>query len=407
MLKYITQNGIYAFLVILLLMSEIIGVLPKTGFALPVAFLLVLLKTQGRMGMNVTIVLFVIIAAASIIFGDPLPFYKSWYRLGYFILMLLGMSPLITSKSLNQVRFQMFEWLMKFSVFIGTISVFCYFIGINYNSLDIRTDEASLNGIFGGITRSSMYLGPLSSLAFCYLLYLWIQKKRDRKNILRWHYAAMFCSLASCLLAASRIALASLVAAVIFMVFYCYKTHLVRKQYFILLLGILGLFLISSGYFASGIIMKQQNNIQSGSMYSSREVKWSQRIAEIKEHPFFGVGFAAQLKTRPVDRLTLKTGVVEPGSGWGAIGGMTGLLGLWAMLALFVSMFRKSCYLIRKENTIGVLYGSLLIFFAFHFIGEGYVLAAGSPLSWMFWLLLGTISSTYSHYLQKQPYRHV
>lgn len=406
MLKYIRQNGTYAFFLMLMLMAGIIGFLPKIGFALPAVFILVLLKIRGHFNFNGVILAFVLIATFSIVLGDPLPFYKSWSRLGYFILMLLAMSPLITSKSLNQLRFQMFEWLMKFSVFVGSVSVPCYFLGVNYNSLDRETAEASLNGIFGGITRSSMYLGPLSGLAFCYLLYLWVHKKRNQQKITWWHSAAMFFSLASCLLAASRIALASLAAATAFIIFYCYKIQLLKKQYFILLIGVLGMFMAASLYFADGIMIKQQNNIQSGSMYSSRKAKWSQRMEEVKSHPGFGVGFAAQLKTRPVDRLTLRTGVVEPGSGWGAIAGMTGLSGMATILVLFATMFQAANRITKKGNIIGVLYGSLLIFFAIHFIGEGYVLAAGSPLCWMFWLTLGSICASYSHYTQPSR-RHV
>jgi hypothetical protein len=87
------------------------------------------------------------------------------------------------------------------------------------------------------------------------------------------------------------------------------------------------------------------------------------------------------------------TGTVEPGTSWGAILAMTGAFGLCVFLILVLRTYIVNYNVFREDvPLVSHFLNALLIFFAIHWIAEGYMLAAGSYLFFYAWLLIGVSS---------------
>jgi len=108
-------------------------------------------------------------------------------------------------------------------------------------------------------------------------------------------------------------------------------------------------------------------------------------MQEFRDSPLYGVGLQQQRLWRKRSNREF----LEPGSGYLAVLSMTGIIGaigfLWLSFHLFQSLW------VRSE--IPAAYRDVLrgwmVFFAVHFVVEGYVFACGSLLSMLFWLTAG------------------
>lgn len=234
-------------------------------------------------------------------------------------------------------------------------------------------------GMFGGLTKHSMILGPVASLGAIYCLYqLLITKK---------YYYLLFAipCMGSVMFAASRLAFASMIAGlVVFLLIYSK-----RKSYFLkVLLMVSAVLFVTYPLFEKGmerIEQKQQNNIESrGKALSSRDLKWEHRLEEFRSSPIYGIGFCS-IDTRYVSEYD-ENGGVEPGSSWLAVLSMTGVFGM----LLFIGIIVKGVYIALKTKCDeSMLRFALLMFFLVHFIGEGYIFSAGGVLCVYAWLVIG------------------
>jgi O-antigen ligase len=131
---------------------------------------------------------------------------------------------------------------------------------------------------------------------------------------------------------------------------------------------------------------------ESGDITSSRTNLWNARLTEFSSSPIVGIGFASvNVDLNEEARFDEETGKVEPGSSWLAILSMTGILGFLFFFIMFVKYF---LFIWKKANSNNIylcLLGSLLVFYAIHMLGEGYIISSGSGLFFYFWLLLGVI----------------
>ena len=134
-------------------------------------------------------------------------------------------------------------------------------------------------------------------------------------------------------------------------------------------------------YFSSGLVAKQEANVESGGTFNSREKLWNARLDEFRDSPVYGVGFSAQRII--TSEATLLTGKVEPGTSYGAVFAMTGVLGG----SIFLYILLQAIF--NKRKTSLSLPQAYLVFFAIHMFVEGYVFAGGSPLCFIFWLCIG------------------
>ena len=126
-------------------------------------------------------------------------------------------------------------------------------------------------------------------------------------------------------------------------------------------------------------------------MTSSRDALWNDRISEFNSSPIFGIGFPSIASERNNQYLNKSNGKVETGSSWLNILSMTGILGL----TIYIFIILKALYLLYKNIRINPKISSylmsLLIFWLFHMVAEGYVFASGSVLFFLSWLLIGFI----------------
>ena len=136
---------------------------------------------------------------------------------------------------------------------------------------------------------------------------------------------------------------------------------------------------------------KNKNSMTAGGMTSSRDALWNDRISEFNSSPIFGIGFASIATERNNQHLYESDGKVETGSSWLNILSMIGILGL----TIYIFLILKALYLLYKNIKLNLKISSylisLLIFWLFHMIAEGYVLASGSVLFFLSWLLIGFI----------------
>ena len=231
----------------------------------------------------------------SILIGNPAPVFSSWTRLGLFLMVILSVFPLLQSDRLMAYRGKITFFTLWIIVAVSVGSLIAFFLGINYMRLDYNYVYLDLTeaGIFGGLTTHSMVLGPISGVAIIFLIW---RMTCINKGLLKITISLLMCvaCIAALFLSASRGALVATAASVL-IVIYLKSRHKWSNLMNAFLVSVL-LFAVFSPViipFTSGVIEKQQNNIQSGSTFFSREAKWNNRWEEFIDNPFFGVGFSA------------------------------------------------------------------------------------------------------------------
>lgn len=394
-LSYLKANGKWAFIFMVALATTMLG--PLNGFAslYPLAVIIGAVICLSRTtSSNMLMLLLVLACLISLLFNSPHPVFKAWHRLGYAVLLFACLTPLTSSQQLHVFRKQLFLWVMRLCVFIGVGSFIGYFLGINYMPTNLGALALNTAGLFGGLTGQSMLLGPLAGLGATYVIWLHFERRAKTfwPNILRW--GCVLACTGSMLLSASRGALLATLVATLFIVF-MYLKHAPQKLFkvsFCIVLGSL-LFLPFIQHFGASTLNKHQANLEAGSAFASRSQLWEDRKKEFLSAPIYGIGFASQKIISYEQSLT--TGTLEPGTSYGAIFAMTGVLGGIPFLFLLFSNM-----LSRPRNRNGISYMSppqaALAFFAVHMSTEGYVFAAGSGLAGVFWISIGG-AYAYSH----------
>lgn len=312
----------------------------------------------------------------NIILTHPPIVFKSWLRLGLFIGLLLCVAPVFQNNDMRIFRIQCFNYLIIFCIPLSVISFFCYFLGINFAQYTFSRD-ISIAGAFSGLFKNSMLLGPISAISACYCFWSLLNTKNKY-----WVFLFIPC-IGACLFSASRSAVYGCMLGCISMLLYSGKTTKIIKQLLILSIITCITFPLWEGAL-SGINQKNSANESLG-QYGSRTEKFEARIEEFESSPLLGIGFAS-INPNGRDTYDATTGVVEPGSSWLGVLSMTGIIGFIFVITMYINAFTS----IRKcKSTNANLFLGLMIFLTFHEIFEGYLLAAGSTLCFISWLILG------------------
>lgn len=370
-------------------------VIPPLPFLRPVYYIILvalfvyMLYGGGKInGYNIS---FIIAAVISIVVSDPPAIFRSWERLGLLIIVMGATSSLFRSPTGTVLTFKLLQVTLWLFVGVGISSFACYLLGINYMQMwAVGKDSFAIAGGFGGITQQSMILGPLSAFGAifltCKLLYGHFQKI---SRSLLWIGVALCCI--STLLSASRSALLCLLLGLVMVLYFRYKN--ISGKFFKNIVLVIAVLLLSYPLysdFAQGVITKQQANEASGGTFSSRDVKWTNRIAEFEKSPLCGIGFASISLDTEEGGMTNRTGVVEPGSSWLAVLSMTGILGAIPIALLLIGTLFRLFKKIRIQADYNFVVLFILLFVSIvHQFFEGYALAGGSYLCFFFWLLLG------------------
>ena len=387
LLQYIKKHGTWSFLVMAAIASTMTGAISFLAPLYPV--MLAVAAAVCVTKMKKTSMPLVIMAAAcvlSLAFNHPPAIFKPWYRLAYFLLLLLALTPLTSSRLLNAFRLNLFLWLMRFCVFIGAGSFIGYFLGINYMRYN-TSEMINVGGLFGGLVWQSITLGLLAGLGLVYLTVLHLENRDSGRKETKLRLGLMVACLGSILLSASRSALVATLMGVGY-VFFMYFRHAPKKLFRALLaLFFLGILLVPFvQHFGANTLAKQQANLSMGSAMSSRTQLWEDRATEFLSSPLYGVGFASQKIIS--FKQSLVTGIIEPGTSYGAVFAMTGLLGGIPFLFLLFGNLLKRPFRAPGSPPVSPAQAALALF-AVHMIAEGYVFAAGSGLSAVFWAVIG------------------
>jgi len=360
-----------------------LGFLPSLPYPILILFLLGCLAfafLKGQMRVDKLGLAFLAAIPLTILLAEPRAIFRSWERFGVFAIVFSFASILLQNQTIRHYRKVAFLTFMMISATIGTLSFFAYYLGINYMAPDIDLiDEYVENaGTFGGLTKHSMMLGPLSGLGTLTMMHLFFEKRK-------WYYLipAAFCSF-SVLFSASRSALLALLIGFVMLLF----AHaggwrpFMKKMSWVLLVLVVTYPLWSSTMDA--VKEKHQRHADETELFDSRSSKFKCRMQEFQSSPIWGVGFSA-IEPKFKDNYG-DNGTIEPGSSWFGVLSMTGLIGMAFVLAMLLRAFMR-VWRNRKGVYILVLAGISLL--AAHMFVEGYIFASGNPLSYIFWLLVG------------------
>jgi O-antigen ligase len=206
-------------------------------------------------------------------------------------------------------------------------------------------------------------------------------------------------SILTCLLAASRGAVVSLLIAVIFLIYLSFRKSL--GKFLKVVLIFLSLILLTSSLwlpYTEQLIFKNQSRMQTDNLFSGRSRMWKDRIEDFKYSPIYGVGFSS-LKNTSNSKIS-SLGFIEPGSGWLFILSSLGILGF----IIFTKLIFKPIFSLSKKNDLKnksyALIVSILIFFVFHLGIEGYVLSSGGFLFFYLWLTIAIAQKRSVFYLE-------
>lgn len=314
-------------------------------------------------------------AAAGIIVNQPPAVFHPWERLGMFALLMGGIGPLFRSRENDLLSVQLFHLLSAACLLIGSISAAAILFGVGGGS-----------PLFRGLTPHSMILGVVAGIGFLSAFRSILQCRENRNNLTLRHPLGGCACLIALLLSSSRSALLATAGGVLYLLF---KTPSGRG-FGLLTAGVLLLLILPfSSFLTEGLSNKFASGAEAGSIISSREELWSDRLQEFKEHPFLGVGFASQ--SIITFAHSLHSGIIEPGSSWLGSLSMLGLCGsipLFCMIALAV---RRGA----RHPGLPPLSACVLIFFCIHMVFEGYIISAGSILCLLLWSCISAaLSST-------------
>lgn len=389
MFKKLSKYHFMSLLTAFVVVNNIVAVTFSLQTPYYIFMAVVLLYWIAKGGVNQidkTFIFFFVAIVLSIVLNDIPSFFSPWMRFGTFAIVCLLVSPCIGSNVLYRFRCETFVLIQYLMILVTALSFLFYLRGINFMAL--------AQGGQSGITTHSMLMGPIAANTLIFSMYkLMVERLWQKKDKSRYVFVVLciisfiliFLSLSRTTLMASMIGL--IVLTVLNARFRPGKTMKI----------VLGIFLILCATFpvwknyADGMERKNEASIRVGSIISSREYHWNERIKEFKSSPFFGIGFASVGATGSFD---VRSGKVETGSGWLSVLSMTGLAGLAGFVMIFYGCFSRVRQNVSKRfMPVYCLLGALLTFYAVHMLAEGYIFGAGNFLFFNVWLLIGTCSA--------------
>ena len=381
----ITNNRLLKFLSLLISVLVIhkmlgcVGHIPTLYYCALIVCVSLVLIFLSHPRFNTIILFFVIYIGFCLLILNPPAVFSPWLRYGLFVSIIILSSPMLQSKTFRFVRRTCLMYILYASVIISALSFFCYFLGINFMTYTVDLEFSDRGGLFGGLTNHSIVLGITSGLSICLLTYKGLTQNW------KWLLLASPC-LGSLLFSASRGALAATIISVILIVLMTRRLRMSKtKIWLIILIAIVSIgYVVKNTDILSGLESKMLDR-ESTSLLSSRANKIAYRMDEFRSSPLIGVGFST-VSLEGGDNVNLSNGTIEPGSSWFAILSMTGIIGSIIFLILFIRAYMNQ---IKSKSQISILILGLITFFAVNMFSEGYIFAAGSPLCFLLWLIIG------------------
>ncbi|WP_373032899.1 O-antigen ligase family protein [Sulfurovum sp.] len=343
--------------------------------------LLILLLFLKDAKLEYRMLLIVIAALLSILVNNIPEQYNAPVRLVLWVLVVSSVGPLVYNLQLIRLRNKLLTGILIGFMLMGALS-FIYWI-LGFPQLG--------KGRFSGLAIHSMILAPIAAVGGLYAFYLFTEsvKKRWRTLFLIFFVLNIF----SILLAGSRTAFIGFVVG--FIVYLFFSRFRFRKLLIFLSMLLIVVVVIIKNESEVLISTNSDANyigsdITERGLQNTREELWDDRIREFVNYPIFGVGFASQNDEFTNRKGRAITGSIEPGSTYLMILSMTGIIGASAVFVFFLKPLSSKRFW-KRISSMQRYKLAVLLFFAVHFIAEGYIFSSGSLMGWVFWLLLGSI----------------
>ena len=312
------------------------------------------------------------------------PVFNSKMRLLLFTVVTMVVSSALVTKRAVVFRNMVFKNVLILCSILVPISCLCRFLGLNYARMVVSSDmnmqeQVTSTGLFGGLFQHSMMLGPIAAIIT--IAFFFAYQSYGQKKI----YIVLFImSALACFFSASRGAVLSLVVPILFALFSRKVDQSAKKSAKVIILVACLAILPFAGSVFSGVVEKQQRNVEMGSTFGSRDDKFTFRWNEFLSSPIVGIGFAS---IDPVGGdIYWPDGTIEPGSSHMAVLSMTGLFG--AICYFLIILFAYNCVK-NEDDTSAKFKKALLIAMLLHACWEGYVFSGGGFLCLLYWIIVG------------------
>lgn len=332
---------------------------------------------RGGMQVSGKYLFFISAVLFSVWLNDIPSFFKVWFRILAFFSIVFVVGPFFMNDRLI---------LMRKLLFIRTLLVLRWMVLFSFLLKFIAPDMVTGDTGFNGLTNQSMLLSPLAGICVLYGLYRFYLFETNTERCKEMIYTGV--SFLVLMLAGSRGALAATLVGVVFFYLRLYK-HRIGK---LVQTGLVFLLLLASTSviwwpYTERLRGKMDTSEDAGSVTFSRDGLWEDRLNEFSAFPVFGVGFASYNLDyiQSEHSINREHGTIEPGSSWLFLLSSLGLYGFFSFLLPVSSVL----YVLYKDTATGLnggLVASVLVLFVVHMLIEGYIVASGAYLCFLFWL---------------------
>lgn len=338
-----------------------------------------LLVYDRKIRINIALALFCLAGGVSLAANSDKDIPQGIERLMYFVLMLVLLSPLVESNTLRRWRWTLWSvwmWCLRAGASISATLFPIWLINGKSDAFEGCFEFRMLNGII---------------CAIVFIDTVWRAIKPGTGRNLRIVLAVAAAYLALMLVgSSSRCSILGCICGCIPL--FIRIRHDKRRLYTAVLWvsAVAVCIWVLSPKLTSGIMVKQNFAVEHQSVTASRDYMWEQRIAEFSNNPVFGNGFTNS-EAYPEIQEKSYFSVKEPGSSWLSLLANTGIFGTAIFLWFVILLSKKLIDRFKSHSRDVWLYCGLLTTLLINGCFEGWLLYAGSPIFFTFWLLTSMI----------------
>lgn len=338
-----------------------------------------LLLYDRKIKINIALALFCLAGAISLAINSDKDIPHGIERLIYFVLMLVLLSPLVESNAMRRWRrtlWSVWMWCLRAGAAISAVLFPIWLINGKSDAFEGCFEFRMLNGII---------------CATVFIDTVWRAIKPGTARNLRIVLAVAAAYLALMLVGtSSRCSIMGSVCG-------CIPLFVrIRHNKRLLYATVLWISAVALGVWAlspkltGGIMIKQNFAAEHQSVTASRDYMWEQRIEEFRNNPVFGNGFTNSEAYPEIQKKSYFS-VKEPGSSWLSLSANTGIFGTAIFLWFAIMLSKRLIDRLKSHSRDVWLYCGLLTALLINGCFEGWLLYAGSPTFFTFWLLTSMI----------------
>lgn len=338
-----------------------------------------LLIYDRKIRINIALTLLCMAGGVSLAVNSDKDIPQGIEHLMYFVLMLALLSPLVESNTLCRWRRRLWNvwmWCLRVGAVISAVLFPIWLINGESDAFEGCFKFAMLNGLI---------------CAIVFVDTVWQAIKPDTGRNIRIVLAVAAAYLALMVVGSSS--RCSIIGAVCGCIPLFVRIRFDKRRLYAAVLWISAIALciwVLSPKLTGGIVIKYNFAAEHQSVTASRDYIWEQRIEEFRDNPVFGNGFTNS-EAYPEIQEKSYFSVKEPGSSWLSLPANTGIFGTAIFLWFAILLSKKMIDKFKSRNRNIRLYCGLLTTLLINGCFEGWLLYAGSPIFFTFWLLTSMI----------------